>query len=49
MSEWLEWLDIEEKPNYKGCRVYKLRVANLKGVPVGGLAVLQKTKMESSS
>jgi len=33
-SGWSEWTDIWETPNYQGCGVYKIRLADAKGFPV---------------
>jgi hypothetical protein len=34
MSEWLEWTDIGNNPNYEGCGIYMLRLVNLAGIPI---------------
>jgi hypothetical protein len=34
-SGWSEWIDINQIPNYEGCGVYKIRLVNSEGVPVG--------------
>ena len=44
MLGWLEWMDIEEKPNYNCCGVFKVRVVNLEGLPVGVPRCLEKDK-----
>jgi hypothetical protein len=31
---WFEWMDIWETPNFEGCGVYKIRLANPEGIPV---------------
>jgi hypothetical protein len=33
-SGWFEWIDISQIPNYEGCGVYKIRLANPEGFPV---------------
>jgi hypothetical protein len=33
-SGWFEWMDISQIPNYQGCGVYKIRLANSEGFPV---------------
>jgi hypothetical protein len=33
-SGWFEWMDIHQIPNYEGCGVYKIRLANPEGIPV---------------
>ena len=33
-SGWSEWTDISETPNYQGCGVYKIRLADAEGFPV---------------
>ncbi len=33
-SGWFEWMDISQIPNYEGCGVYKIRLANPEGIPV---------------
>ena len=33
-SEWFEWMDIHQIPNYEGCGVYKIRLVNSEGFPV---------------
>jgi len=35
MPRWSKWTDIEEYANYKGCGVYKIRLVNSKGFPIG--------------
>ena len=32
--EWSEWTDIEGKPDYEGCGVYKIRLVDPEGFPV---------------
>jgi len=32
-SGWFEWIEISEIPNYEGCGVYKIRLANSEGFP----------------
>jgi hypothetical protein len=34
-SGWSEWMDIWEIPNYEGCGVYEIRLADAEGFPVG--------------
>jgi len=34
LPRWSEWLDIEEKPEYEGCGVYKIRLVDPEGFPV---------------
>jgi hypothetical protein len=31
---WFEWMDIRQIPDYEGCGVYKIRLANPEGIPV---------------
>lgn len=31
---WFEWMDIRQIPNYEGCGVYTIRLANSEGFPV---------------
>ena len=33
-SEWAEWTDIWEIPNYEGCGIYQIRLADAEGFPV---------------
>jgi hypothetical protein len=33
-SGWFEWIDISQIPDYEGCGVYKIRLANPEGIPV---------------
>ena len=33
-SGWFEWIDISQIPNYEGCGVYKIRLADPEGFPV---------------
>jgi hypothetical protein len=33
-SGWFEWLELSQIPNYEGCGVYKIRLANPEGFPV---------------
>ncbi len=34
LSRWFEWKDINQIPNYEGCGVYQIRLANAEGFPV---------------
>ena len=34
LPRWSEWSDIEEKPDYEGCGVYKIRLVDPEGFPV---------------
>jgi predicted GIY-YIG superfamily endonuclease len=44
MTEWIGWTDIEEKPNYNCCGVFKVRAVNSEGFPVEVPRCLQKDK-----
>ena len=44
MSRWNEWVDIEENASYKGCGVYKIRLADLKDHPIEIPRFLDKDK-----
>lgn len=33
-SGWFEWIELSQIPNYEGCGVYKIRLANPEGFPV---------------
>lgn len=44
MSRWNEWVDIEKNASYKGCGVYKIRLADLKDFPIGIPRFLIKDK-----
>ncbi len=35
MASWVEWIDIEENPDFEGCGVYKVRLVDSMGVPFG--------------
>jgi hypothetical protein len=35
LSGWFEWIDINQIPNYEGCGIYKIRLVNSEGFPVG--------------
>jgi hypothetical protein len=34
LPRWSEWMDIRQIPDYEGCGVYKIRLANSEGFPV---------------
>ena len=34
LPRWSEWLDIEEKTDYEGCGVYRIRLVDSEGFPV---------------
>ena len=34
LSEWFEWIDISQIPNYEGCGIYKIRLVHSEGFPV---------------
>ncbi|MFQ6073222.1 MAG: hypothetical protein ACE5KT_11070 [Methanosarcinales archaeon] len=44
MSRWNEWIDIEKNASYKGCRVYKIPLADSKGYPIEIPRFLDKDK-----
>ena len=44
MSKWNEWVDLEKNASYKGCGVYKIRLADSKDYPIGIPRFLDKDK-----
>ena len=44
MSRWNEWVDIEKNASYKGCGVYKIRLADSKDYPIEIPRFLDKDK-----
>lgn len=44
MSRWNEWVDIEKNASYKSYGVYKIRLTDLKGYPIGIPRFLDKDK-----
>ncbi len=44
MSRWNVWVDLEKNASYKGCGVYKIRLANLKDCPIEISRFLNKDK-----
>lgn len=44
MSRWNEWVDIVKNASYKSDGVYKIRLADLKGYPIGIPRFLDKDK-----
>jgi len=44
MSRWNEWVDIEKNAIYKGCGVYKIRLADSKDYPIEIPRFLNKDK-----
>ena len=44
MSRWSEWINIGQNASYKGCGVYKIRLADTKGSPIEIPRFLDKDK-----
>ena len=44
MSRWNEWVDLEKNASYKGCGVYKIRLADSKDCPIEISRFLVKDK-----
>ena len=44
MSRWNGWVDLEKNASYKGCGVYKIRLANSKDYPIEIPRFLDKDK-----
>ena len=44
MSRWNEWVDLEKNASYKGCGVYKIRLADSKDRPIEIPRFLDKDK-----
>lgn len=44
MSNWSEWIGIEQNASHKHCGVYKIRLANSKGIPFKIPRFLDKDK-----